>query len=218
MEGDLSIHLIHVAGTQMIWSGVDGLSRGDYNAGVMTGEKMLYFVPLAESASDRSNELLYWVHSWAGDAGGRQKVLVVPPTEWCGVHPNGGTYIWLPPPAAADVAIEWLGQSIHKRPDSTHLVLVPQLMTAKIGETLSKTSDFLFTIPIDTNVWSVQNHEPRICAVCLHLSRVFPWSHRRTSRVVDCELKLLELWKVDFNATGNILRQLLGEARSLGQV
>jgi hypothetical protein len=130
IEGELVIHLIHVAGTRMIWSGVDGLSRGDHNAGVMTGESMLSFVPLAKSASERSDDLLSWVHSWAGDAGGRQKVSVVPPTEWCGEHPDGGTYIWLPPPAAASTAFEWLGQSIHsKRPNSTHIVLVPRLMT-----------------------------------------------------------------------------------------
>lgn len=217
MAGELVIHLIHVAGTRMIWSGGDALSRGDHNAGVMTGEEMLSFVPLAKSASARSNELLSWVHSWAG-AGGRQKVSVVPPTEWCGVHPEGGTFVWLPPPAAAATAVEWLGQSIHKRPNSTHIVLVPRLLTANWRKRLSKTSDILFTIPIGAKVWLDDNHEPLICAVCLPLSQSFPWSHRRSARVVDCEERLSGLWKTDFDATGYFLRKLLGEARSLGKV
>jgi hypothetical protein len=193
MKGKVSIHLVHVAGTCMIWSGVDGLSRRDHNAGVMTGELMLSFVPLAESASGHSDELLSWVHSWAGDAGGRQKVSVVPPSEWCGVHPAGGTYVWLPPPAEAATAFEWLGQSIHKRPGSTHIVLVPRLMMAQWRKPLSKTSDLLFTIPIGTKVWSLEKHEPLICAVGLPLSTSFPWSHRRTSRTLVCEGKLSSL-------------------------
>ena len=58
MEGDLFIHLVHVAGTRMIWSGIDGLSRGDHNAGVMAGEAVLSFVPLSQNAAERSTSLL----------------------------------------------------------------------------------------------------------------------------------------------------------------
>jgi hypothetical protein len=65
MKGQLFIHLIHVAGTRMIWSGVDGLSRGDHNGGVMAGEDMLSFVPLSQSAAERSSSLLPWVKKWA---------------------------------------------------------------------------------------------------------------------------------------------------------
>ena len=179
---------------------------------------MLPFVPLAKSASERSGDLLSWVHSWAGDAGGSQKVSVVPPTEWCGVHPEGGTYVWLRPPAAAATAFEWLGQSIHKLPNSTHIMLVPRLMTANWRKRLSKTSDNLFTFPIGTKVWSAENYEPLICAVSLPLSQSFPWSHRRSARNVDCEERLLGLSKTDSNATRNFLHQLLGEAHSLGKV
>jgi hypothetical protein len=61
MSGDLFLHLIHVSGTRMIWSGVDGLSRGDHNAGVMAGDDMLSFVPLSQNAAERSSpQLLPW--------------------------------------------------------------------------------------------------------------------------------------------------------------
>jgi hypothetical protein len=130
MEGSLSIHVVHVSGSRMIWIGVDGLSRGDHNAGVMAGDAMLSFVPLAQSTAERSPGVLPWVRSWAAPKDASKGVKVLAPTEWCEPHPSGRTYVWLPPPAAAGATIEWLGQSIHKRPDYVHIVLVPRLMTA----------------------------------------------------------------------------------------
>jgi hypothetical protein len=115
MEGELFIHLVHVAGTRMIWSGVDGLSRGGQNAGVMAGDSMLSLVPLPQSANERSPKLLPWIHSWATPTRSKGKpVIVLLPTGWCDSHLEGGTYVWLPPPAAAATTLEWLGQSIHK--------------------------------------------------------------------------------------------------------
>jgi hypothetical protein len=128
MKGQLFVHLIHVSGTSMIWSGVDGLSRGDRNAGIMTGASMLLFVPIAQSAIERSPKLASWITEWGTPARTPNKeVKVLSPTEWCDLHPSGKTYVWVPPPAAASYAIEWLGQSIHKRPDSVHIMVVPRL-------------------------------------------------------------------------------------------
>jgi hypothetical protein len=105
MEGDLFIHLIHVAGTRMIWSGVDGLSRGDHNAGVMAGDPMLSFVPLAQDAKERSPGLVAWVDSWANPSKHKTKMTMksLSPTEWCNPHPSGGTSLWLLPLAAASL-------------------------------------------------------------------------------------------------------------------
>jgi hypothetical protein len=219
MEGDLFIHLVHVAGTRMIWSGVDGLSRGDHNAGVMAGDSMLSFVPLSQSADERSASLLPWIESWAAPPRSKGKLMrVLTATEWCDPHPSGGTYVWLPPPAAAAAAIEWLGQSIHKRPDSVHIVIVPRLMTARWRKRLAKTSDILFTIPLGSSIWSCNEHEPLICAVCLPLSESSPWSHRGTASVKGVLGRLPSLWKNGIDASGSVLRQLLGKARSLGKM
>jgi len=46
MAAECRIFLVHVAGTRMIAQGADGLSRGDQNAGVMSGVDMLEYVPL----------------------------------------------------------------------------------------------------------------------------------------------------------------------------
>ena len=47
------IWVVHVSGSRMIMTGIDGVSRGDMNAGVMAGADMLSFVPLNLSA-------VYW--------------------------------------------------------------------------------------------------------------------------------------------------------------
>jgi hypothetical protein len=60
------IHVIHIAGTQMISQGTDGLSRGDMLTGVMGGADMLTFIPLALTAVERPPELMGWVDSWWG--------------------------------------------------------------------------------------------------------------------------------------------------------
>jgi len=50
MAAECWIFVIHVARTWMIAQGMDGLSRGDQNAGVMSGMNMLDYVPLHRSA------------------------------------------------------------------------------------------------------------------------------------------------------------------------
>jgi hypothetical protein len=64
MSGRCILHLVHVAGTRMIWQGTDGLSRGDSNAGVMAGESMISFVPLHLGVAERSSLVVHWLLSW----------------------------------------------------------------------------------------------------------------------------------------------------------
>ena len=53
MELGVRIMVVHVSGKRMILTGIDGVSRGDMNAGVMAGADMLSFVPLNLSAMHR---------------------------------------------------------------------------------------------------------------------------------------------------------------------
>ena len=53
----------------------------------MTGKNILIFVPLHESALDRSNSLLSWLQSWAPD----KYLQVLSPEGWYDVgHDIGG--------------------------------------------------------------------------------------------------------------------------------
>ena len=48
------IHVIHIAGTRMKFSGVDGLSRGDLLEGIMSGSNPWDFIPLDTDANERT--------------------------------------------------------------------------------------------------------------------------------------------------------------------
>jgi hypothetical protein len=47
MEGQLLLHVVHVAGTRMTEEGADGVSRRDLTQGSMAGPLIINFVPLA---------------------------------------------------------------------------------------------------------------------------------------------------------------------------
>ena len=61
MRGDIHLHLIWCAETRMIDE--DGLSRGDLENGVMTGQTMLKFIPIHQGALERSSLLKEWLSS-----------------------------------------------------------------------------------------------------------------------------------------------------------
>ena len=61
MKCRTKIHFVHVAGTRMIAQGSDCLSRGNVSEGVMRGTPMDSFIPLNETALDRSKTLLDWL-------------------------------------------------------------------------------------------------------------------------------------------------------------
>ena len=67
------IHVIHVAGTQIKSWGLDGLSRGDLLEGMMAGEGLFSFVPLARGVGKRSKGRVgKWVRSWWKDSEGEK--------------------------------------------------------------------------------------------------------------------------------------------------
>ncbi len=128
MHRGLQLHMIHIAGLRMIAQGTDGLSRGSPSGEVMTGSNLLQFVPLhLDAPSRQGNTLKEWVSGWFS---GSDPILFLSPRDWFIEGQRHSTCVWTPPPAAADVALEQLAYSIHKRPYHSHLVLIPRLMTA----------------------------------------------------------------------------------------
>jgi hypothetical protein len=57
MLGQSIIHFIWISGKRMITQGSDGLSRGDFSSGVMSGQHFLKHLPLDEGAFDRQTDL-----------------------------------------------------------------------------------------------------------------------------------------------------------------
>ena len=65
------LHVMSLAGTRMKQASIERLSRGDLLEGMMTGQNSLDFIPLNESADERSGgRVVSWITSWCKDRTG----------------------------------------------------------------------------------------------------------------------------------------------------
>jgi hypothetical protein len=104
----------------MILQGTDGLSRGLEAEGVLGGKDFLSFIPLHKSALERESDR---ISSWYGS---RLSPRWLAPEDWFLDGHTKDFCVWSPPPAAADVALEQLAKTVHKRPHLTRLVVAEQ--------------------------------------------------------------------------------------------
>ena len=143
MAGDMIIHLIHISGKRMIASGIDGLSRGVCNEGVMRGVPMLKFLPLHLSVDERSLEVIPWIRSlWNRDHHCEN--------DWYGKVLSKGNFVWTPPSAARDAALEQLCRNVHLHNQNFHFIRMMRLMTSRWRKQLLKVSDLCITMPFDS--------------------------------------------------------------------
>ena len=166
MEGSSKcrIHFIHVAGTCMIAQGSDGLSRGNLTEGVMGEWNMGDFIPLHQGTLERSGDLEPWIRSWCDSA--KHQAEVLEPEGWFekGHDLVGGTtnsdgmsvpeyknglYIWAPPPAAAEAALEQLRKARQKKQNSFHVFMCPRLMTPYWAKHLNRSADLITLVPLN---------------------------------------------------------------------
>ena len=229
-----SVNIIHVAGTRMISQGTDGLSRGDLLEGVLNGQRMLSFIPLHLSALDREPSLINWISQWAG-TGRKEEIEVLSPEDWFwrGHDLDGhrencdgriipsykkGIFVWAPPPAAARQALEELRQARHKRQLSTHIFLVPHLMSPEWKSQLYKTADLIFTLPFGNVYWPEGNHESLTFAICFPYICREPWELKSSSLMGRMAGELREVLSTNPSAGGNILSQLFELTTKLDKV
>ena len=214
MEGRLFIHLIWVSGLRMIAQGTDGASRGDLSNGVLAGQDMLSFVPLNKGVDVRSQELVAWFSDTFVDT----HFQALTPKGWFLEAHETGNFIWTPPPAAADVALEQLCESRHVRPWNTHLFLCPALMTGRWRKRLGKVADVMFVVPVGSKLWGTDMYEPVVVALILPLLSRSPWQVRRSPLVEHVKSGLLKVWSEDLERERSCLRKLWRDAASLGFV
>ena len=213
MNNSLSLYLIHIAGKRMIAQGTDGLSRGASYLGVMSGTPFLDYISLHRNALDRQGpSLIDWAMSWFS---GTDTPLILTPNEWFTRGHTHSTCIWIPPPAAGDIALEQMALSIHKRPNHIHLILIPRLFTSRWRKYLGKVCNLSFTIPLGSDVWDMANFEPLIAGVYLPLSRHKPWNLRGTPMLERVERMLHDVPPPDPRWGRSVLHELLFQARSL---
>ena len=173
---------------------------------------MLNFLPLHLSADERSLEVIPWIRSlWNCDVTLSHHCK----NDWYSKVFSKGNFIWTPPPAAGDAALEQLCRNVHLHNHNFHFICIPRLMTSRWRKQLLKVSDLCITMPFDSIVWPESNFEPLIIAIVLPFFSLHPWKLKNTKLVRGCERNLQEVWKDDFLLGRNLLRELLQSARSL---
>ncbi len=223
MNGSLALQVIHVAGTRMIQQGTDGLSRGDLTEGIMAGYEMRCFVPIHLCALDRQPSILHWVRVWTG----QHDLTPLTTEEWfdrghgyvTGKHDRRGLWLpresgetwllWSPPPAVADVAIDELMLSRHKRTHINHVFIAPRLCTNTWRKKLYKVCDLVFEVPAGSRpFWPPSEHEPLLIGLTLRFIACSPWQLRQTGTILELGRLLRSVWKAPAGSEWTILRQL----------
>ena len=232
MKSKAKIHFVHVAGTRMIAQGSDGLSRGNVSEGVMRGTPMESFIPLNEDAIQRSPQLTKWLKSWAtGD------LEFLTPKDWFRrghdilegefeVNVDGlkwprykkGTFVWSPPPAGAEIMLEELRKARHRRTESTHIILIPRLMSPMWQKHVNKVSDIVLSLPAGHSAWPADMHEPLTLGIVFPFLRFRPWQLCRAPLLLDLERKLREVWKTKQGTEGPFLCKLWNLPRELASL
>jgi hypothetical protein len=205
LHAGLFVHMMWISGTRMIEQGTDGLSRGDFNSGVMAGIDFLSLIPLDKSALDLSPGLTDWVKEFLPYRFGWETLS---PEGWFSKGHEDGHFIWAPPPVVADVVLEQMCESVLIRPWNAHVFLCPAHMTYKWRKQLRKVSDLVVTVPVGGKLWPSRLHEPLVIALTCPLLSYSPWRAKRSKRLVGGQSPLPKVWSKDWATEGNILREL----------
>ena len=226
LDEGVKITLCHVAGKQMITQGSDGLSRGNMAEGVMQGTPMGDFVPLHLSALERHPKLKDWIKSWAEVSNEDGLELEqLSPKDWfyrghdlsTGTHNadgywistiKPGLFLWEPPPAAADIALEELRKARLKRTNSIHVFVCPRLLEPVWRSHLHKSADLIFEVPVGPWYWPSHMYEPLVFGLYFPYLSHRPWHFRGSPSFVELGKLLHRMWKEGCESQGSVLRQL----------
>jgi hypothetical protein len=178
----------------------------------MAGDPILGCIPLHLSALDREPALEEWIRSWWDEE--RGPLTTLRPEGWFEEGQQEGNFLWVPPPAAAEVVVEQLGDARHKHPNCLHITVVPRLMTSRWRKGLLKESDLEIVIPVGSSIWGKKMHEPLLMFIFFPLCRHPPWSLRGTNYLESFCGKLCSLWETVPGGARNLLLELLERTRS----
>jgi len=211
--------ITHVAGTRMQLQGTDGISRGNLMEGISLGKSMLKFCPWGLSALERCSCLEPWLVETFGPS-----LEILKPKDWYSRghdHSGGfmddygffrlrikpGLFLWHPPPAAADAALEEIRKARLKRRVSGHVIVIPKLVTTQWLKQVYKASDIVLTIPATNTFWPSTMCESLILAILFPYYRSYPWQLRSTPKLMASGREMRRLFKEDEMAQRNFLRK-----------
>ena len=129
---------------------------------------------------------------------------------------KAGIFIWTPPPAGGLIAVAQLRRARLKREDSTHIFLIPRLMSPEWKRQLFKVSDLFIELPFDENWNEASQHEPLVFAVLFPFLSHRPWQLKRAPAFLGMAGLLRRMWKSKHLSPWIVLRQLFIQQRKLG--
>ena len=216
-EHEVWIHMFHISGDRMIATGMDGRSRGNFDAGISLGFDLRQYFPLNVSAFNyNDNALGSWCKSWMGS----DYSSPLEASDWYERGHLAGVHVWSPPPAAALEALKQLARSRLKRPFLvTHVVLIQRLLyQEEWRRRFEKEMDFWFIMKPGT-VWPDSAFEPLLVGISFPLSRNYPWLVRQQrDQVVAAGRQLSQVSAESHVQVGNYLRKLWTSPRPLPSV
>ena len=221
MKYGLKIKVTHVSGKRMQAQGTDDVSRGSLKTGVSIGEKMIKYCPWGRGALEVEPQLRHWVKTWAG-----KDTIILRPKDWflrghdiCGGFYNDqkywypkikeGTFVWAPPPMAADVCLEELRKARMKRKLSLHIVIIQRLMTPEWLKQLIKAADCIFTIPASHPFWPSHHFEPLVVAILFPYIKHRPYQIKSTPKMFEMGRRLSKVFQEDKMDGGDLLFKFL---------
>jgi hypothetical protein len=128
-----------------------------------------------------------------------------------------GYYLWAPPPAAENVALEELRVARLKRQDF-HILIDPRLMTPEWLKQLHKVSDIVFTLPLDLSAWSHEMYGPCLVGLTFPFLSITPWQLRGRPKMYALGRQLQGVHAKPDLGQGDILRELCDLAKRLQSV
>jgi hypothetical protein len=216
-DHEVYLSVCHISGDRMIETGIDGLSRGDFESGMMLGYDIQHYLPLARTAFEVAGcTLIPWLRDWMGE----DYHGPLDPEGWFWAGHLPGIHVWIPPPAAALIALRQLARTRQKRRfDVTHVVLIPRLLYWEEWQSrFEKEMDLWFVLHTGS-VWPHTAHEPLLVGISLPMYRSYPWYLRlETQKVVEIGRDLSRLSKESHLQVGSYLRQLWSNPRALPKV
>ena len=217
MTGDFTLHVYHVAGTRMIESGIDGLSRGDKSEGIAKGVGMLKFIPIHLNGMERSGKLYGWIKSWWPNELGELKLRT--PEDWFAGVMDVGNFLWMVAPGAGEAAVEQLSAHTHGRSNTHHIFIIPRLCTCCWRKQLLKICDVVFTVLPQHYFWDTDMHEPLLVGIHFPLlppeTRFKPWKLKRTKFVEGFKSDVHRMQASGKPMDWDILRKFSLQARSI---
>jgi len=221
-------HVIHISGSRMVSQGTDGVSRGNLQHSAILSKPIRMFAPINLSAFERSCTLKDWVLDWSGS-----KSFVLEPKHWFyeahdlrtndqtipgDARIESSTYLWSPPPAIADVALEQLRYARLKRQSSIHIFIVPKLFLNLWRRQFYKVMELVLIVPPHLSFWPSSMFEPLLIGFCFPLIRFKPWTIKGTPKLVSVEREMQKMWSEKGVDGRDCLREFLLVIRKLPAV